>query len=429
MVRQRYWNIWGQVLGTLALLTASPSAMAQTGPTTPNLFSEIGKSEAEIDSRINRMWSTYFEGDVETERLYFEAGADEGFVVDIHNADVRTEGQSYAMMIAVQMDRRDVFDRIWRFSYRRMLNKEGPLEGYFCWHYDPWKEECKSRGPAPDGEEYFAMALYFADARWGSVSGELDYKAHADEILREMLHQEEDNGGVVDRVTNMIDAETNMIVFVPSGANAEYSDPSYHLPAFYELFSRWALPEDRARWATIRDVSRDYLANIKTRNPDHCLMADYAGFDGEPVRAPFNPDSENFQVDAWRTIFNWSVDAAWWGVDERQAGLSECLLGFFADPERGGGISAPGYRSSFKMNGQPVAGSGYKASGLVAMNATGAMATDADWTRAFVEDFWSVEPPTGTYRYYNGMLYMLATLALSGDYTVYCPDDDCTGAK
>ncbi len=38
--------------------------------------------------------------------------------------------------------------------------------------------------PAPDGEEYFVMALYFAANRWGNGKGIYDYEAHADRLLR-----------------------------------------------------------------------------------------------------------------------------------------------------------------------------------------------------------------------------------------------------
>src|ERR1039457_3588628 len=42
--------------------------------------------------------------------------------------------------------------------------------------------------PAPDGEEYFTMALYFAANRWGNGTGIYNYKAQADKILRGMRH-------------------------------------------------------------------------------------------------------------------------------------------------------------------------------------------------------------------------------------------------
>ena len=100
------------------------------------------------------------------DRIYFESGKDMGYMVDTGNNDVRTEGMSYGMMMAVQMNNKEIFDRIWRWSLKYMQHKSGIYKDYFAW-------SCKldgtrnAQGPAPDGEEYFAMALFFASHRWG----------------------------------------------------------------------------------------------------------------------------------------------------------------------------------------------------------------------------------------------------------------------
>ena len=39
-----------------------------------------------------------------------------GYIEDIANNDVRTEGMSYGMMIAVQMNRKEVFDSLWKWA-------------------------------------------------------------------------------------------------------------------------------------------------------------------------------------------------------------------------------------------------------------------------------------------------------------------------
>ena len=54
-------------------------------------------------------------------------------ISDIKNHDVRTEGMSYGLMIAVQFDRKDIFDRLWRWSKKYMQHQEGLLKGYFAW--------------------------------------------------------------------------------------------------------------------------------------------------------------------------------------------------------------------------------------------------------------------------------------------------------
>lgn len=82
-----------------------------------------------------------------------------GYIVDTGNNDVRTEGMSYGMMMAVQMNRKDIFDRLWLFSKTYMHQSEGKFQGYFAWSVSISGVK-NSEGPAPDGEEYFAMALF-----------------------------------------------------------------------------------------------------------------------------------------------------------------------------------------------------------------------------------------------------------------------------
>ncbi len=47
----------------------------------------------------------------------------------------------------------------------------------------------------------------------------------------------------------MVEETYNMIRFVPDVGPYSNTDASYHLPAFYELWSRWGPEEDRAFWA------------------------------------------------------------------------------------------------------------------------------------------------------------------------------------
>jgi oligosaccharide reducing-end xylanase len=45
-----------------------------------------------------------------------------------------------------------------------------PAYGYFSWSMKP-NGTPNDEMPAPDGEQYFAMSLYFAAGRWGNGSG------------------------------------------------------------------------------------------------------------------------------------------------------------------------------------------------------------------------------------------------------------------
>ena len=67
-----------------------------------NLFIELlGKSEAEVNAKVDNAFNQLFYGDDNSERIYYPVEPDMAYIEDIGNGDVRTEGMSYEMMIAV----------------------------------------------------------------------------------------------------------------------------------------------------------------------------------------------------------------------------------------------------------------------------------------------------------------------------------------
>src|SRR5665648_333035 len=136
-----------------------------------NLFLEAGYGQTEIDKKVEKAYLDLFEG---PNRIYFEVGDSMAYVSDIKNHDARTEGLSYGMMIAVQFNKKEVFDRIWRWSKKYLQHQEGPRKGYFAWSIDPKTLKKNSEGSASDGELYYITSLLFASNRWGNNTG-IDY--------------------------------------------------------------------------------------------------------------------------------------------------------------------------------------------------------------------------------------------------------------
>ncbi len=158
-----------------------------------NLFLENGHTQEEIDAKINQAFQQLFHGDSATQRVYFPVGRNENgplaYMLDVNNNDIRSEGMSYGMMIAVQLDKKTEFDALWNYAmtYSYISDPAHPSEGYFAWSLKR-DGTPNSETPAPDGEEYFVTALYFASARWGDGEGIYNYKAWADKILTAMRH-------------------------------------------------------------------------------------------------------------------------------------------------------------------------------------------------------------------------------------------------
>ena len=152
-----------------------------------NIFAEIGKSPQEIRQKIDSAYQQLFHGDLTNQTIYYEAGSNSNgplaFVTDIKHKDVRSEGLSYGMIIAVQLNRKAEFDAIWNWSktYLYVTETNHPSYGFFAWQART-NGVRMSQFVAPDGEEYYVMALYFAAHRWGNGEGIYNYKAQADEL-------------------------------------------------------------------------------------------------------------------------------------------------------------------------------------------------------------------------------------------------------
>ncbi|KAA3438576.1 glycosyl hydrolase family 8 [Rufibacter hautae] len=385
-----------------------------------NLFKENGHSEAEINRKIQAGYQQLFQGDSASQAIYFKAGKNEkgplAYIHDVYNKDVRSEGMSYGMMIAVQMDKKAEFDALWNYAITHMyIDQPGhPSEGYFAWSVKPDGTR-NSEGPAPDGEEYFVTALYFASGRWGNGQGIYNYKEWADKILTTMRHHPETSGTTKfgpQTSGPMVNEQHKMILFVPTNQGRKFSDPSYHLPAFYELWALWGPEKDRAFWKAAADTSRAFFQ--KTTHPVTGLAPDYAHFDGKPVTIPFNPNSHHFAYDSWRTAMNWSVDWAWWQKDSREVERSNRIQAFFASE----GLSSYGH--IYTLDGKKV-GAGPSA-GLVSTNAVASLAATHPVAKEFVEALWNLPVPhTLGDRYYGGLLYLMSLLHCSGKFQIYAP--------
>jgi oligosaccharide reducing-end xylanase len=55
------------------------------------------------------------------------------------------------------------------------------------------------------------------------------------------------------------------------------------------------------------------------------------------------------------------------------------------------------------------------------MNAVASLAATNPRAKQFVEALWNTPVPTGQWRYYDGMLYLLAWLHCSGEFQVWMP--------
>lgn len=365
-----------------------------------NLFTEIGIDEKTLDKRINDTFQTMFYDP--NERIYYPLGDDNGYLVDTGNNDARTEGISYGMMMCVQLNKKEEFNRLWHFAKTFMWQPDGKYQGYFAWStaLDGTKN---AQGPAPDGEEYFAMALFFASFRWGDGKPPFDYANQARDILHHCLHQHE----LAQDGHAMWDLDNYLIKFVPE---APFSDPSYHLPHFYELFSMYANEEDRAFWKRAAQASRHYLTlacNSKTG-----LAAEYAHYDGTPEK---NHNHGHYYSDAYRVIMNIGLDAAWFGIRPEMQAIANNLQVFFTD-----NTTLHSYHV-YTIEGKQLEEPALHPVAIIATNAAGSLCSNGISRLEWVQAFWDTPLRKGERRYYDNCLYLFCLLMLSGRYIIFEP--------
>ena len=431
-----------------------------------NLFAEAGHSQPEIRQKIDSAFAQLFHGNPTNQAVYYSAGTNSNgplaYITDIKHSDVRTEGLSYGMIIAVEMNKKEEFDALWNWSntYLYHADTNDPSYGFYSW-------QARTNGVrmsqfiAPDGEEYYVMALYFAANRWGSGKGLYDYKAQADQLLHRLRHRALITGtlpgggsGSGRQITSgpLFDETNKMVLFSPSNDRPFFTDPSYHLPAFYELWSRWGPAEDREFWAGAAQASRNLFA--KVTHPVTALNPHSANFDASPLvpgrgrggpgfgptnlsanatntggasqntttntarrgglGGGFGGGGQSFDYDAFRTAGNWSVDWSWWGKDVRERELSDKLQAFFESK------GMTNYGCQFTLDGSRQLDDRH-AQGLVAVNAVASLAATDPRSKEFVEALWNTPTPDGLERYYEGLLYMMSLLHCSGEFRIWDP--------
>jgi len=333
-------------------------------PTTyPNLFVTLsGHTQEQSDSKVSAAWSSLFNPSG-SGTIYFNGpGSDESYVEDINNRDVRSEGMSYGMMVAVQLDHQTEFDRIWTWVRNHMAQgcSGDKCTGEIAWSCATSGSK-NSNGAAPDGEEYMATALIFAHNRWGDA-GKFKYATEAKWVL-DIIR------------TKYFHTNPHLVKFV---ANSNTTDPSYILPAFYQA---WACFDttNAAFWNTAITDGRAFF---------------HKGTDGNGV-CPYQSSWDGSQpqaanADSVRCVVNLMMDYNFFKADPWE---SETYAPKFAAHEKNAGPPST-YCNALLGFGLP--------------------ASDG---KAFVDKLWSANVPS--HDYWNGVLYMLSLLHVSGNFKLY----------
>lgn len=366
----------------------------------PNAFRDLlGKSDSDIATKISDTFNQLFHGDPGNQAIFVATGTDQAYILDVLHNEIRTEGIGVGMLIAVELDKRDEFDRLWRYA-KSIEVPDGPSQGYFPSYCNGANADFVCNDPY--GLQQFATALLLARGRWQATPGAIDYGTEAANLLDVIRNKEAYNCGIVGDVTGSFDANSKLAYDTPTTASADISRPSIVMPGYYDL---WYQATGNAFWSEAAAAGRAYWR--ASANPTTGLVPEQATFDGTPV-----PGFEDFKPECYRTFINMAIDRIWsgsqpWVIDE-----SNRVLQFFY----GQGLTS--YGQVYSLDGTNEISSLHDVS-LVFANGVLALIATTDHRSDFVSEVWNQPVAPGNPRYYPGIMQLLALVILSGQMRVY----------
>ncbi|HTQ06325.1 MAG TPA: glycosyl hydrolase family 8 [Polyangiaceae bacterium] len=352
--------------------SSATSTIVGNGCTPPaqyeNLFiTALGQTQDSSNAKLEAAWNQLYNPSNANTVFYNGPGTGEAYVKDIADNDVRTEGQSYGMMTALQLDHQTEFDELWTFAKNHMVKASGGAISSIAWSVST-SGGSSGAGGAPDGDEWFAAALVFAHYRWGDSSGKYDYGSEAQAVL-DMVRKSD------------FDAPTHLVRYY-AGTSSNGTDGSYVLPAYYQT---WACFDTTNAdfWNAAVTAGRSFFHSAADSNG---VIGDQSSFTG------MTTDSTG--DDKLRCVANIMSDHNFFDADPWQTQTYA--------PEYGA-HEAKGTSSTAEL-----ACDGLLGFGLPASSGT-----------TFVKNLWSAAIPTGQWRYYDGTLYTLALLHVSGAFRLW----------
>ena len=224
--------------------------------------------------------------------------------------DTVSEGQAYAMLVAVGADDRQRFDRVWRWTRDNLQRRDGLLS--FLWR----DGKVADPQPASDADLDAARALLLAASRFGD-------ETYRQEALR-----------IADGIASKETAGTNGEEVLLAGPWSDYEDrlvvnPSYFAPRSYALLSQ-ATGDDiwQRLWSSSRRITEELTANGTRLPPNWAIIrgmeirasgppsnageAPKYGFDAArlPLRyaESCDPRDRAIAADVWRVLSARGVD-------------------------------------------------------------------------------------------------------------------------
>ena len=162
----------------------------------------------------------------------------DGRIIDTGNGNVsHTEGQGFAMLLAVGNNDRPAFDKLWQWTDKTLRNKDN---GLFYWRYNPVAPNpVADKNDATDGDTLIAWALLRAQQQWHEKS----YGSASDAITASLLK-------------STVVTFAGRQVMLP-GAKGFYLNDHLNLNPSYFIFPAWQAFAARTHLTAWRKLQSD----------------------------------------------------------------------------------------------------------------------------------------------------------------------------
>jgi endo-1,4-beta-D-glucanase Y len=293
--------------------------------------------------------------------------------------DTVSEGIGYGMLLAVYMDDQSTFNGLWAYAKARR-NTHGVMN----WHYDSnGNQSGTDANGATDADEDMALALIFANKKWGGNN----YQSDATALCQAVLNYE-------------VEASTNVLKPGDMWGGSTCTNISYYSPASYKVFASFT---GNSAWNNVVNECYTVINAAKNQNtnlvPDWCTSSG-----GHTTQASFDSNADNY-YDAVRFPWRISWDLLWFGDSSASGNLTK-ITSFFA------GIGASNIKAGYTLNGSTVIGN-YHDAAFVATAGAGAMGGgNTSFAQACLADMKN----TKANQYYQDCLRLLSLLVATGNF-------------
>jgi endoglucanase len=291
--------------------------------------------------------------------------------------DTVSEGQAYAMLLAVVAHDPDAFARAWQWTRENLRQPDGLL----AWHWEDG--EVVATDSAADADLDAAWALLLASERFGG-SG---YRREALQLANAILEHE----------TVSLDGRSLLVAGDWANSFPAVVDPSYFTPAAFDALGR---ASGDPRWQQLGETSREVLGKLTERTTG--LAPDWAVVRPDGTVRPTGPPGQGgealFGYDAVRVPL-WQAASC----DGRDTPLAARAAGFL-DRKL---AAAPA--ATYSLEGEPRGGSPgapMRVAAAAASAAAGEGSASEEWLAGAEAD---VE---GEPTYYGAALLALGRAAL-----------------